>query len=211
MTQAVGDERAAGLVEDALARAEELVDRPDLRRDVLLDRRRALLGVYAAPSPPPRLTTGKSPSGRDRRDGGAEQLEVEELRADVHVQPRELSAGPREARRSPPRVGRAETELRVRLAGRDRLVGLAGTPGVTRSSTRCGAPSPTIRLEPIDLVEVVDDDVPDAHVEREAQLGLGLGVAVEEDALGVEAATQRQCSSPSEATSQPMPSSASTR
>ena len=66
-------------------------------------------------------------------------------------------------------------------------------------------------LEPVELVERVEHDVADAGVERLAQLGVGLGVAVQVDARRVEAAAQRQASSPPEATSQASPSSASAR
>ena len=47
-------------------------------------------------------------------------------------------------------------------------------------------------LEPVDLVERVDDDVADAAGQRVLQLGRGLVVAVHVDPLGIEAGAQRE-------------------
>ena len=47
-------------------------------------------------------------------------------------------------------------------------------------------------LEPLDLVERVDDDVADAGVDGLLELGVALVVAVHVDPLGVEAGVQRQ-------------------
>ena len=57
----------------------------------------------------------------------------------------------------------------------------ASTPGVTRSSTRCGRPpsSPDSRSR---LLGVVEHDRPDAGLERHRQLRARLGVAVQVDA-----------------------------
>ena len=64
-------------------------------------------------------------------------------------------------------------------------------PGATRSCTRCTAPRGHELLEQVDVGVVVDDDVPDAGVERLGDLPRGLRVAVQVDARGVEAGLQR--------------------
>ena len=66
-------------------------------------------------------------------------------------------------------------------------------------------------LEPLEVVERVEHDVPDARLERLAQLLLGLGVAVQVDPGRVESRLQRERELPPEATSHASPSCASTR
>ena len=70
------------------------------------------------------------------------------------------------------------------------------TSGVTRTSTCCSPPRARApreqTLQALDLVEVVEHDQPNAALQRHAQLGLGLGVAVQHDALGRKARVQRE-------------------
>ena len=62
-----------------------------------------------------------------------------------------------------------------------------GTAGLTRSSTRWVGRA----LEAVDVVGVVDHDHADAGVERVADVEVALGVAVQQDVLGIEAGGQR--------------------
>ena len=65
---------------------------------------------------------------------------------------------------------------------------LGRTPGVTRTSTSWTRPrAGGRRLQPLDLLERVDDEVADAGVEAGLDLGHRLVVAVEVDALRREA------------------------
>ena len=90
------------------------------------------------------------------------------------------------------RVVEAEAELAVGLAGRDRGVGVAGDVGRDADLDGLGLGAVAEPLELLDVVEVVDDDVADAGLERLADLVVGLRVAVQVDALGVEAGLQRE-------------------
>ncbi len=68
------------------------------------------------------------------------------------------------------------------------------TSGVTRTSTRCSdaAALGEQPLEPVDLVEVVHHDQPHSEPQGHAELGLGLGVAVQHDPLRPKARRERQ-------------------
>ena len=124
----------------------------------------------------------------DRR---GERVEPEHLRADVAVQPRE----PQHAAVDDARAPRAsaspfcepEAELGVFGAGLDVLVRVRlDARRHAHQHGRRACPSADERLEAVELVERVDDDPADAGVERGAQLGGRLVVAVEHDALGRE-------------------------
>ena len=81
------------------------------------------------------------------------------------------------------------------------------TSGVTRISTSWRRPQLGGELrQPLELVEGVDHDVPDAGLQRLAQLGGRLGVAVQVDARRDRSRPRRaSASSPPEATSQASP------
>ena len=64
----------------------------------------------------------------------------------------------------------------------------AVTPGITRTSTSCSRP---VRLQPVDVVGVVDHDQADPVLGRQRDLLVGLGVAVVDDQRGVDAGLQR--------------------
>src|SRR3954451_17739806 len=76
---------AAGLVEDRLAVAEDVAHRVDLRGDVVLQRRHDLVGVGRA-QPAAEVVDLEVAEAGDRLDRGAERVELEQLRPDVHVQ-----------------------------------------------------------------------------------------------------------------------------
>ena len=86
-------------------------------------------------------------------------------------------------------VVHAEAELRVDLAGGDVVVRGGRDAGSDPQEHALPRRHP---LEPLELVERVDDDVADAGVERLAQLVLALVVAVQVDALGRASAPQCQ-------------------
>ena len=112
------------------------------------------------------------------------------------------------------RVVEPEAELRVGLAGGDRGVRVAGDVGRDAQLDRLGARRRGRRarssLSRSSKLSTTTSPMP--GVERLAQLGLALGVAVQVDPLG---RRRRPCSasasSPPEATSQPRPSSANSR
>ena len=82
-------------------------------------------------------------------------------------------------------------EFRVLLPGRDLLVGVGPDPGRHPQEDALATTGGEL-LEAVDLVEGVDDHVPDAGIESLLQLGLGLVVAVHVDPLRLEPAAERQ-------------------
>jgi hypothetical protein len=188
----VGHERAPRLVGDPHVRAEDVVDERDLLGDVVLDRGRVLVvrvgdAEAAAEVPGPEL-----PQARHRLERRPERREVEDLRADVHVQAVELqdvrAAQPGDRLR---RGGEVHAELRVGPAGGDARVRVRRDAGGDAQEDPLGpAGRAHERLEPLDLVEVVDDDVADPRLDGLAQLAVGLRVAVQVDARRVEAGGQ---------------------
>ena len=89
----------------------------------------------------------------------------------------------------------------------------ASMPGVMRSRTDGTSPSSACRrIEPVELVERVDDGAPDARHAGHAQLVGALVVAVEHEALGRKRGRgSATCSSPPVATSRRSPSSSTSR
>ena len=161
------------------------------------------------PKPPPRFSSAStSPvacrSCAEQPDhpvrGGLEAGGVEDLRADVAVQPGELEVRlADDADRRGQRVagGQREAELLVLVGGGDELVGVRldadGRADEHRHRRAAGRhPGRGERHQPVDLVERVDDDVPDAGVDGQLQLDDRLVVAVQRDPLGREARGQRQ-------------------
>ena len=57
----------------------------------------------------------------------------------------------------------------------------AVTPGMTRTRTSCRRPGWDGRLEPIDVVAVVDDDQTDFVLNCQGDLGVGLRIAVQHE------------------------------
>ena len=132
--------------------------------------------------------------------GGLEAGGVEDLRADVAVQTGELEvrfADDADRRGQGVARGQREAELLVLVGGGDELVGVRLDPdGRTDEHRHRGAagrhPGLRQRHQPVDLVERVDDDVPDPGVDRQLQFHDRLVVAVQGDPLGREARGQRQ-------------------
>ena len=125
----------------------------------------------------------------------ANESEPRHLRADVAVNPGEVELVVRDDARDRGErdaVVEPEAELGVLGAGLDELVGV-------RFDTGCdphveGRRHPDRRREPGDAIELggrVDDDPTDACVECAPQLGVGLVVAVENDAIRREPGVQR--------------------
>ena len=155
------------------------------------------------PKPPPRSSSGiddaelvgdpgvqrEHPAGGDLEPRG-----VEDLRADVAVQPEQPEPGAASTRRtasnaSPAVIEKPNFWSSCAVAMYSWVC--ASTPAVTRTIT--GAVAAGLRgerVEPVDLVEGVDDDPADPDLEGAAQLRHRLVVAVEADAGRVEAGTQ---------------------
>ena len=161
-------------------------------------------GVYAMPKPPPRSSSEiATPCSEWIRAGQLEHppgghLEaagVEDLRADVRVQPGELERGQRQ--HPPDRlVGGAgrerEAELLVVVRGRHELVGVRLDPGRhPDQDPRPDAGQVGVVGEPGDLLERVDHDVPHPGRHRLLDLGRQLVVAVQRDQRRVHPGRQR--------------------
>ena len=192
----VGDQRAPRLDHHPHVVAEDLAHAVDLDADVVVDRGRpVVLGVGDAEAATD--VDDLAPVARqlaERGDRQAVGLELEDLRADVGVQPDQLELlGGEDALDRPLRPGRVagpEAELRVELAGGDVVVGRGLDPR--------GDPDQHLHrlveeaLAALDLVEGVEDQVADAGPRRHQDLLVGLVVAVHVDAGRVEARGERQ-------------------
>src|SRR3954471_17349004 len=161
----VRDEGAPGLVEDPLARPGELLDRVDLEGDVLLDARRPVdVGVGDAEAAA-EVEHGEVAEVGERGDGGAERGELDDLRADVEVQPLEDQlVGGHDAVDRGRRGVEVEAELRVRAAGGDRRVRVRADAGRDAHLHRLTLARRADLLEALDVAVVVEHDVADAGV-----------------------------------------------
>ena len=158
------DDAAAGLDDQLAPRVQVLVQRAHRRLGVVGDRRRRVLGPVGDPEAAAEVVDGEAAERGDRLGGAAEAVEVEQLRADVHVQAEQLEAGapdPLDQRR---RLLERDAELGLRAAGVHRRVRLAGHRGVDaqQHALACGREP----LQPVDVVGVVDHDHADAGLER---------------------------------------------
>ena len=190
----VGYQRPARLQQQPLVGTEVIVHRADDRIDVPLGRRRPLTGRVRRSESATEVVDAVVAERRDRSDRLSERLELEQLRADVEVQPDELE------RRALPQagdrggcLGDREAELRVRLSGRDLLMRVARDAGRDPDQDLLAAAElARDPLEALELVERVEHDVAHTRLERLPQLACGLGVAVQIRAPRIEAAPQRQ-------------------
>ena len=141
-----------------------------------------------------------------------ERRRLEHVRSDVAVHADQLDG------RRPPRpvdrpqrvaVAEVEPELRIVLAGGDELVGVGvdarrdAQEDLRRGPDAVGGE----RVEAVELVEGVDDDVAHAGLDRHPQLGDRLVVAVQRARRPGTPAASATWSSPPEATSSSSPSS----
>jgi hypothetical protein len=132
--------------------------------------------------------------------GGLEAGGVEDLRADVTVQPGEVQrrlADHTDGGGQGVSGGEGEAELLVLVRGGDELVGVCLDADRGADQHRHGRasgshPGSGQWQQPVDLVEGVDHDVPDPGVHGEPQLVDRLVVAVQRDPLGREAGGQRE-------------------
>src|ERR1700761_3483644 len=191
----VGDQRAPRLDHHPHVGPEDLAHAVDLDADVVVDRGRAIvLGVgdaeAAADVDDLAPVAGQLTERGDRQLVG---LELEDLRADVGVQPDQVQLlGGEDALDRPRRPGRVagpEAELRVELAGGDVVVGRGLDPR--------GDPDQHLHrlveeaLAALDLVEGVEDQVADSGPRRHQDLLVGLVVAVHVDPGRVEPRGER--------------------
>lgn len=160
--------------------------------------------VYAMPRPPPRSISGSSTpcssrtaasSPTTRRAATSKAGHVEDLRADVRVDPDELETVERQR---PPYglgrlpVGERDAELLVLVRGGDELVRVRldadGDPDLHPLP-----PAERLRdvRDPHDLLEGVEHDPPDTGLDGRVDLRGRLVVAVEGDAVGGHPGGQR--------------------
>ena len=160
--------------------------------------------VYAMPRPPPRFELGQldaelvahlceQPDHPVR--GDLEAAGVEDLRADVRVQPDQLEPGGRlhpAYRLERVAADQREAELLVLVRGRDELVGVRlDADGAADQHALGRAALDAQAAEPVDLGDRVDDDPADAGVEGGGQLGDRLVVAVQQQPVAREAGPHR--------------------
>ena len=162
----VGHQRPAGLEQQPLARARS--PRAGRRRSlhVLLGARWMLVGRVGGAEAAAEVVDLEVTQAGDRPHRGAERLELEQLRADVEVQPHELERSGCRASRAIASRGLAPSRSRT-----------SSPPGRWRPWRACpghvgrdpeqhlltgGRSSAAIALQPLELVEGVEDDVADA-------------------------------------------------
>src|SRR5699024_4564868 len=115
--------------------------------------------------------------------GDLEAGDVEDLRADVRVEAVEAQMGGvgdllRSACRGS--VGQGQAELLVFVGGGDEVVGVClDAHGHSQHDRGQDSPGPGDRVEPVDLVEAVDEDPPDPVVEGVFEFGDRLVVPVQ--------------------------------
>ena len=192
----VPDQRASRLDQDPRGRVEDPPHPGDLHLDVVIDLGR-FIGIQVCDAEPASDVEQLEPEV----DGVAEVgdhldrlhigLELEDLGADVGVQPDELQVGglayPLDRLLGEP-VGQPEAELGVELPGLDVVVGGGLDP---RRDPDQHALRPLEQpLGALDLVERVEDQMPDARLEGVAEFRLGLVVAVQVDPRRIEAGGQ---------------------
>ena len=128
--------------------------------------------------------------GAETARGDFEACGVEDLRSDVGVEPDEaqVRGGEQAAHRLGSRpVAEGQPELLVVVGGGDELVGVCLHAG--GDTDQHFGDTASLRgdpLQPVDLVEGVDDDPSDADFDGPGQFGRGLVVAVHADPLGRE-------------------------
>ena len=191
----VGHQRAPGLQQQSLVRAELRVQRAHQRLDVLAHRRRALRSRVGDAETAAEVVYREVPERRDRPHRSAEWLELEQLRADVEMQADEIQM--RHAREPLDRVTgllHREAELRIGLAGRDRSMGVTGDARSHPDQHRLTVVEfRDDLLEALELVKGVEHDMPDPGSDCLAQLHAGLGVAVKVDPGRVKPGPECQC------------------
>ena len=163
----------------------------DQRVEVVADRGRPVVVGVARAEAAAEVVDGELAERGDRRHRLHERLEVEDLRADVDVQP--LHAQPRAALDPPDQLGgggRRQPELRARVAGEHVRVGVGRDARDHAHENVCARPRHG-RLEPVDVVGVVDDDQADAVLGGHRDLVVALGVAVQHQQRRVRAGRER--------------------
>ena len=158
---------------------------------------------------------GSEPAGVQAQHalgGDLEARRVEDLRADVGVQPDQVErrlGGDRPHRPRGLALGDREAELLVLVRGGDVLVRVRLDAGGHPQQHRLhDAAARGDRSQPLDLDVGVDDDPADTDLDRALELGDALVVAVEADPAGSKPAASATASSPPEQTSRLSPSSA---
>ena len=185
------DDAAAGLHDELRVRVEMGVER--LHGGARRSRRSRARARPAGTRSRGRRRGRRRGSGRARRSPRrpGEAVEIEQLRADVHVQAEQLEPGdwlPSDrAVPAPARARRRTWPPGCRCPSR--RGSRPGTAGLTRSSTRCVAVGEP--LQAVDVIAVVDHDHPDAGIQRVLNVEIALGVAVQQDVLGVEPGRER--------------------
>ena len=191
----VAHQRAAGLDQHPRRGVERRLHAPHLDVRVVLDRGGLLLGGVGdaeAAADVQQVAVEVDEVGQDL-DRARVRLQLEDLGADVRVdadevQPLRCAHPPHGLRRAS--VLEPEAELRVELPGLHVAVRRGLDPG-SHADQHVLRPRREA-LGALDLVEGVEHQVPDARVECHLQLGLGLVVAVHEQALRIDAGAQRE-------------------
>ena len=196
-----GHDRPTGLGGEPDRRVEAGVERraPD-PAGPLPDRRGRLAGDVAHPQPATDAQLREAEIRHQRGDhleGQGEELGLEDLRADVGVDADQADGtrrGPQAARRPSSAAPEARPKPNLESSWPVRTYSWvwASTPGVTRMRTSGRAARPGGQaVEAVELVERVDHDAAHPDLDGPGQLGLGLVVAVQHQALAGHAGGQR--------------------
>jgi hypothetical protein len=119
-----------------------------------------VIGVgVARPEPAAEVVDLKFPKRRHGGHRGSERVEVEDLRADVHMQPQQAQSGT--VLDAPHQVGgarRRQPELRALVAGEDMGVGVGRDSGGDADQHVLGPAGWHNGLQPVDVIGIVDHD-----------------------------------------------------
>ncbi len=152
-----------------------------------------LVGVGVAGAQPAAEVVDRELAERsDRRDRPGERLDVEDLRS--HVDVHALHAQARAALDPADQLGggrRRQAELRAGVAGQHVRVRVGDDAGDDAHQHILRAACGHGRLEPVDVVGVVDHDEADPVLDGHLDLLVGLGVAVKDEQRGVGAGLAR--------------------
>ena len=185
VTPALATSERPGLDHDPHSLAEDLGDATHLDVDVLGDRGRLVLGGVGDPEPAADVDHLAPLAGQlaERADRQRVGLELEDLGADVGVEPDQLELlGGEDAldRLRREAVLEAESELRVQLPGLHVVVGRGLDPRGDPDQHPLGTVEQP--LAALDLVERIEDQIADAGARGEQDFLVGLVVAVHVDA-----------------------------
>ena len=186
------DHAAAGLDDHLRLRGQVLARGADQPVEVLADRRRPVVVGVARAEAAAEVVDRELAERGDRRHRLRERLDVQDLGPDVDVHA--LHAQLRAALDAPDQLGRGrrrQPELRSLVAGQHVGVRVGRDARDDAHEDVLRAAPRHRRLEPVDVVAVVDDDQAEAVLDDHRDLVVALGVAVQHQQRRVGARLER--------------------